>query len=422
MNSSVYIPRWLQDQLSLALRTFPLVVLSGARQSGKSTLSTHLQPNRRYLTLDDLDVLDQARRSPDSLLVNPPLTIDEAQRAPELLLAIKRQIDKERNPGDFLLTGSARFSLMRGVADSLAGRAVYLDLPPFCPLEWQSIDNSARLFASLFDSSADFTAWELSQPNSNWLNWILLGGFAPALHCPEMESRALWFGGYVKTYLERDLRELSNIASLPDFRRLMQILAQRTGRLLNQADVARDGGISHATCHRYINLLETGYLIERLPPFTANPTLALVKSPKVFCCDSGLAAWLAGIHDRATLERRNDLGFWLEQAVFQTLQSWRSCDPFRRRLSYWRTRGGAEVDFILEQNQQTVALEIKAASRVGLDDSVGIRQFIETQSRKSNSIFGVVLYGGGDIRFLDKNIVALPYGALFRAGGAVRSA
>jgi predicted AAA+ superfamily ATPase len=226
--------------------------------------------------------------------------------------------------------------------------------------------------------------------------------------------RGLWFGGYVKTYLERDLRDLSNIESLPDFQRLMQIAAQRTGRLLNQAEIARDAGISHATCHRYLNLLETGCQIERVAPFTANP-VALVKSPKLFWRDSGVACWLGGIYDLAALAQRKDLGFWLEQAVFQSLHAWRAMDPFRRRLSFWRTRGGAEVDFVLEQGQDIVALEIKAGSRIGLGDVAGLRRFIESQESRASFVRGIALYGGSDIRFFGEDIVALPCGALFPA-------
>ena len=413
MSDSEYLPRWLQGQLDLALRTMPVVVLTGARQTGKTTLVQRLQPLRRYLTLDDLDVLDQAQRAPDSLLVNPPLTLDEAQRAPDLLLAIKRYVDKTRRPGDFLLTGSAQFPLLRGVADSLAGRAVYLDLSSFCPLEWQG--GVAGLFDSLFAVNPDYAPWDAPKAHDAWRQWVLRGGFAPALRCPTDDMRGLWFGGYVKTYLERDLRDLRNIESLPDFQRLMQIAAQRTGRLLNQAEIARDAGISHATCHRYLNLLETGCQIERVQSFTANPTVALVKSPKLFWRDSGVACWLCGIYDLAALAKRNDLGFWLEQAVFQTLHAWRAIDPFRRRLSFWRTRGGAEVDFVLEQDQHVVALEVKASSRIGLGDVTSLRQFIEAQAHRAASVRGIALYGGDDVRFFGADIVALPYGALFPA-------
>ncbi|MGI5922731.1 MAG: ATP-binding protein [Lentisphaeria bacterium] len=413
MSNSEYRPRWLQGQLDLALQTMPVVVLTGARQTGKTTLVQNLQGQRRYLTLDDLDVLDQAQRAPESLLVNPPLTVDEVQRAPELLLAIKRYVDKTRRPGDFLLTGSAQFPLLRDVADSLAGRAVYLDLSPFCPLEWQG--EASGLFDSLFAAKPDYAPWDAPQTQDAWRHWVLRGGFAPVLRCATDDMRGLWFGGYVKTYLERDLRDLSNIESLPDFQRLMQIAAQRTGRLLNQAEIARDAGISHATCHRYLNLLETGCQIERVAPFTANPAVALVKSPKLFWRDSGVACWLGGIYDLAALAQRKDLGFWLEQAVFQSLHAWRAMDPFRRRLSFWRTRGGAEVDFVLEQGQDIVALEVKADSRIGLGDVAGLRRFIESQGRRASSVRGIALYGGSEVRFFGEDIVALPCGALFPA-------
>lgn len=420
MSATHFRPRWLQGQLKLALRTMPVVVLTGARQTGKTTLARNLQPQRRYLTLDDLDVLDQARHNPDSLLANPPLTIDEAQRAPELLLAIKRRVDKARNPGDFLITGSAQFPLMRGVVDSLAGRAVYLDLSSFCPLEWQGDPGATDLFDCLFDPDSDFKAWASSAVCDGWREWVVRGGLAPALLCPTEEARGLWFGGYAKTYLERDLRDLSNIESLPDFQRLMHVAAQRTGRLVNQAEIARDAGLSHATCHRYLNLLETGYQIERVKSFTANPTVALVKSPKLFWRDSGVASWLAGIHDRATLQRRTDVGAWMEQAVFQTLDAWRNADPFRRRLTYWRTRSGAEVDFVLEQEQRIVALEVKAGGRVGMGDIAGLRRFIESLVNRSSFVRGIVLYGGDEVRFLDESIVALPCGALFPDGQTYR--
>ena len=409
-----FVPRWLQGRVERALEALPVVVVAGARQAGKSTLVRHIGPKRRYVTLDDLDVLDQAQRDPDSLLAGPPLTVDEVQRAPELLLAIKRRVDEQRRPGDYLLTGSAQFALMRNVADSLAGRAVYLDLNPFCPLEWQHIAQADDgLVSSLFDKDSDYRLWANTANRGDWMEWLVRGGFAPALECASTEARALWFGGYVQTYLERDLRELSEVASLPDFQRMMRIAAQRTGRLLNQAEVARDAGLSHATCHRYLNLLETGFQIARLKPYTANPTTALVKSAKLFWSDSGLAAWLAGIHDRRDLEKRADIGYWLEQGVFQTLQAWRGNDPFHRRLSYWRTRGGDEADFVLEEDGRSVAVEVKAGGRVGLNDVRGLRRFAESAPGAGKPVRGAVLYGGHDIRPLGDGIVALPYAALF---------
>jgi len=390
----------------------PVVVIAGARQTGKSTLARHIQPRRRYITLDDLDVLDQARRDPASLLSDPPLTLDEVQRAPQLLLAIKRRVDAERRPGDYLLTGSAQFALMRDVADNLAGRAVYLDLSPFCPLEWARADYANRMLKSLFADESPLSLWAEKTVSGSWMDWLPRGGFAPALEIADAEARSVWFGGYVQTYLERDLRGLSEVASLPDFQRMMRVAAQRTGRLLNQAEIARDAGLAHPTCHRYLNLLETGFQIARLRPWTVNPAKSLVRSPKLFWADMGLAAWLAGIHGSSALRRRPDLGFWLEQAIFQTLQVWRGIDPVRRRLSYWRTRGGDEVDFVLEEDQRCVAVEVKASGRAGLDDARGLLRFAASLKGVARLVRGVVMYGG-EGRPLAENIVALPYDSLF---------
>jgi hypothetical protein len=411
-----FIPRWIQRRLEKALSVMPVVVVTGARQSGKSTLVRHIDPRRRYFSLDDLDVLDQARRDPDSLLRKPPMTLDEVQRAPELLLAIKRRVDAERIPGAYLLTGSAQFGLMRNVSDSLAGRAIYLDLGPFCPLEWEGVAHGESLLGELFrEEQNPDSRWMSQNGHGDWMDWLLSGGFAPALDIPEADGRAIWFSGYVQTYLERDLRELSEVAGLPDFQRLMRIAAQRTARLLNQAEIARDAGLAHATCHRYLNLLEIGCQIERVRPYTSNPTAALVKSPKLFWSDSGLAAWLAGIHDRSGLIQRADLGFWLEQAIAQTILAWQRIDPVRRRVSYWRTRGGDEVDFVLEEDQNCLGIEIKAGSRIGLNDIRGLRRFVEAGRARGISVRGVVLYGGSEARPLGDNLSALPYAALFPA-------
>ena len=172
------------------------------------------------------------------------------------------------------------------------------------------------------------------------------------------------------------------MSSLPDFQRVMALAAHRTGRLLNQADLARDAALTHPTTHRYLNLLETGCLVTRIRPFATNPNVALVKTPKLLWTDCGLAASLAGIKTPAEATARPDAGFWLEQTLFQTLQSWRALDPLQRRLHFWRDRPGHEVDFILEQNGKLVALEIKSGSTVTSSDAAGIRAFRDSLKKK----------------------------------------
>ena len=399
--------RWVSPQIDLALRAMPVVVLTGARQVGKTTLSQAGNSPRTFFTLDDVGVLGQAQKDPESLLAARPLTIDEVQRAPEMLLAVKRQVDRQRRPGDFLLTGSANLLLMGSVAESLAGRAVYMELPPFCPSEWLEKGGQLSAIDRLFAKDFEIDDWPVEP--GDWRTWLMRGGYPSALALEADELRQVWFSGYVQTYLERDLRQLSAISNLPDFQRLMILVANRAARLVNQSDLARDAGLPQATGHRYLNLLETGCLITRLPPYTTTPATSLVKARKLFWNDCGLAAWLAGIKTVQSLSDRSDMGLWLEQTLFQTFQTWRSLDPANRHLYYWRDRAGREVDVILEQNGVLVALEIKAGQQVSTSDADGIRTFSGALGRQKVLRRGIVLHGG-EPRALGEGLFALPWG------------
>jgi predicted AAA+ superfamily ATPase len=406
--------RWLAGPLRGALRALPVVVLTGARQTGKTTLAQSLPGERTYLTLDDLGVLGQARAAPDSLLAARPLTLDEVQRAPEVLLPLKRMVDRRRRPGDFLLTGSANLLLMERVADSLAGRAVYLELPPFCPAEWIERPSGLAPLDRLFARDFDVRDWP--EADGAWEDWLLRGGFAPALEFPTRAARNLWFAGYVQTYLERDLRQLSAVPNLPDFQRLMALAANRTGRLLNQSELARDAAMPQPTVHRHLSLLETGCLLARLAPYSASPATGLVKARKIYWTDCGLAAWLAGVRSADDLRNRSDQGFWLEQALFQTLQSWRALDSANRRLYYWRDRSGREVDFVLEKNGSLVALEVKAAHQVSPSDAAGIEAFRRGLRDARRFKRGVIL-NAATARPLGDRLLALPWGWLVPRAG-----
>jgi predicted AAA+ superfamily ATPase len=410
-------PRWFARNLASALKVLPVTVVTGARQTGKTTLVQSLGPDRAYFTLDAVDVLDQAERHPETLLASRPVTLDEVQRTPPLLLAVKRAVDERRRAGDFLLTGSAHLLLMGQVSDTLAGRAIYLELPPFCPAEWQQRPDALAPLDRLFASDFDFREWPTQ--TGDWPAWLLRGGYPPALAIADHGDRALWYSAYVQTYLERDLRQLSAVSSLPDFQRVMALAAHRTGRLLNQADIARDAALTHPTTHRYLNLLETGCLVTRLRPLTTNPNVALVKTPKLLWTDSGLAAALAGIRTPTEAVARPDAGFWLEQALFQTLQTWRALDPFQRKLHFWRDRPGHEVDFILEQEGKLVALEVKTGSTVTNSDAGGIRAFRDALKKSQPLVRSIVLHAG-QARPLEKDLLALPWGWMMPATSPTR--
>jgi hypothetical protein len=238
------------------------------------------------------------------------------------------------------------------------------------------------------------------------------GGFAPALEIEDDGARGMWFGGYVQTYLERDLRQLSNVGNLGDFQTLMRLAAGRTARLLNESDLARDAGISQPTCHRHMQWLEVGCLISRLEAFHVNASSGLRKAKKLMWQDSGLAAWLAGIRSPGDVANRPDEGFWLEQAVFQTLQVWRGMDSASRKIFHWRDGGKRDVDFILETPQGIVGVEIKASQNVTPSDGIGLRALCAAMPKGRPFLRGIVLYGGTEPRSLGGQISALPWSCL----------
>lgn len=406
-------PRWIADCLESALEALPVTVVTGVRQSGKTTLVLNTGEGRQYTSLDDIGARDQAQHDPPSLLTSPPITIDEVQRAPEILLAIKQAVDLERKAGDFLLTGSANLSMMEAVSESLAGRAVYFELPPFCPTEW--IDRKDRLkpIDSLFSKNFKTSDWP--DESGDWIYWLLRGGFPPAVELDEDAARILWLGGYVQTYLERDLRQLSAVSNLADFQRVMSLAAQRTGKLLNQSELARDANITQPTCHRYMNLMETGYLLTRLHTFSSNPSSGLIKSKRLFWNDCALGSYLAGIRGRSHLKNRYDRGFWLEQTLFQSLQSWVSLDPLNRKISYWRDRAGNEVDFVLEDGNRCVAVETKEGSTIRTSDKKGLLEFRKSIGKNTRLSRSVILSGSTQCRSLGDDIFSLPYGWLVPA-------
>jgi uncharacterized protein len=288
------LPRLVSGALADRLAVMPAVVVTGARQTGKSTLVEQLvQGERLYRTLDDFDVLDAARRDPEALVGgHEPITLDEVQREPGLLSAVKRAIDRNRSAGRFLLTGSANLLLMRQVSESLAGRASYLTLWPMTRREQLGLGRAGR-WEELLDTPDEGWRDLLAAGDEYEEDWRALayrGGFpTPAIELARPAERAIWFDGYVRTYLERDLQDLATISSLPDFRRLMQAACLRLGQLLNQTELGRDVALPQPTVHRWLNLLETSYLLVRLPAYAVNRTKRLIKAPKLYWGDTGIA-------------------------------------------------------------------------------------------------------------------------------------
>jgi predicted AAA+ superfamily ATPase len=370
-----YRPRELSAQVGRALDSMPVVVLTGMRQVGKTTFLWNqpgLAPKRR-LSLDDLATLEAARQDPEGLTAGEqPVIIDEVQRVPELLLAVKSQIHGMRRPGRFLLSGSANLLLMSRVTESLAGRAIYLTMGPMTRRELRSESGTPFVIRMLESGRPpSVVGVERLRPDE-----VLAGGMPPV--AVDRTDPEVWFTGFEQTYLERDVRELSQVADLLQFRRFLRFLAMRTGKILNVAEVARDAGLSSATGQRYVDLVETSFAGFRLPPFLASRVSRLVKRPKFFLSDSGLANHLIGERGGAMGPSDPFAGALLETYVAQNLQAILSAWLPRASLCYWCVQGRQEVDFVLEHAGRTLAIEVKSSSRWSAGDLLGLRRFVES--------------------------------------------
>jgi len=398
------LPRLVEPVLAERLRAMPAVVVTGARQTGKSTLAAErVQGARRYATLDDLDVLDAARRDPEALVGgSDAVTLDEVQREPGLLAAVKRAIDRKRTPGRFLLTGSANLLLMRQVSESLAGRASYLTLWPMTRREQRGEGRAGRweeLLAVRDDEWLDLLSAGGEKPE-DWRALARRGGFpTPALQLGGAKERAIWFDGYVRTYLERDLQDLAAISALPDFRRLMRAACLRLGQLLNQTELGRDAALPQATVHRWLNLLEISYLLVRLPAYAVNRTKRLIKAPKLYWGDTGVALHLTGQEEPG--------GAHLENLVLHDLVAWRDARLERAELGYWRTVSGEEVDLVIETGGRLLPIEVKASARPRLADAASLRSFRREYGKKARA--GLLLHTGGTLEWLAPDVLAVPW-------------
>ena len=397
------LPR-LASTLADRLRAMPALVVTGARQTGKSTLVQQLVPGtRRYRSLDDLDVLDAARRDPEALVGGTdPVTLDEIQREPELLRAVKRAIDRSRTPGRFLITGSANLLRMRQVSESLAGRASYLTLWPMTRREQRGEGRAGRWEELLASPDADWLDLLAAGPDEpeDWRALALRGGFpTPAVTMRRAAERAIWFDGYVRTYLERDLQDLASISALPDFRRLMRAACLRLGQLLNQTELGRDVGLPQPTVHRWLNLLETSYLLVRVPAYAVNRTKRLIKSPKLYWGDTGVALHLAGMSEPE--------GAHLENLVLHDLLAWRDARLDRAEIGYWRTASGEEVDFVIEAGKYLLPIEIKAGARPSLRDAAHLRSFRAEYGKNARA--GLLLHTGSTLDWIAPDVLAAPW-------------
>ena len=401
-----YIDRELHQTVSRALKMIPVVVITGMRQTGKTTFLRHdgLFRDYRYETLDDFATLQTARNNPESLLATgDPLVVDEAQKAPELLIALKRAVDQNRIPGQFVLSGSANFTLLKSLSESLAGRAVYFTLLPFSQRELLGSSDNVPLLARLFES-ADVFDLPVGIPIDPAA--VLKGGM-PSVQSLSPADMALWFRGFEQTYVERDIRDFARIDDVLGFRTVMKLAALRSGQIVNVSQLARDARLSVPTLTRYMNLAETGFLTRRLPPFLRNRSTRLIKSPKLYLTDSGIAAHIAGVEGIHPEDDEPLRGALFETYVLQNISSILEAHLPDAAVAYWHIQGRHEVDFVIENRNSCVALELKAASRWSEKDLSSLRRFIE---ETPSCIAGVLMHNGNRVSRLGEKLWALPMG------------
>lgn len=393
--------------------------VSGLRQAGKTTLVRRIDPGRAYFTLDDLSLLAAAREDPQGFIQSlpRPVTLDEVQRVPELLLAIKREVDVRRRAGAFLLTGSSQIPAGRGVKETLAGRVALLRLRPLTWAEAAGNAQSSLLdllfrFRSASELSAAFAGRTASPLDSAKL---MMGGLpVPFLGRKGVGARERWFEQYRATYIEQDVPPLVRIEEVPAFVRFLSLAAARTAQAANMAALAHDAGVSVDTGVRWSALMEMTFLADRIPPYWRNIAKRLVKSPKLHIGDAGLAGHLAGVRGWGDARRLNVAGRLLETLVAQHLLAFADAARVPTRIFHYRTQAGAEVDFVLERGTRLLPIEVKTASTVRTADTRGLGSFLETFGRAAP--FGLVLYGGAEAVPLARGLVALPLSFVLEGG------
>jgi predicted AAA+ superfamily ATPase len=360
------LPRILEDTIKKAMKTFPAVLVTGPRQSGKTTLlNERFSKTHKLVSLENPDVRVRVLEDPVGFLKDnpPPVILDEIQYTPELLHYIKSAIDKNREPGSWLLSGSQSFALMQGISQSLSGRVAVLTLLPFSIQESQGIACKGAELDVILKNLIEPEIKEQSKNPISLSDWLLRGAY-PEIRINNEVDRQLWLSGYIQTYLERDVRQVMKIGDLNAFNRLLRLCAARTGQILNMSELGRDVGVSVPTIKNWLSILEASYQIYLLPPHFNNFGKRIIKSPKLYFLDTGIATFLLGLHSPDPL-----LQGPMKGPLFETMVVSEWVKAFYNRGErpesyYWRSKAGIEVDLIIERNSKLYPIEIKATSTI----------------------------------------------------------
>jgi len=381
----MYIHRLLEESLGRALKTFPAVVVTGPRQAGKSTLVQKVGGDQfRYVSLDEMDIRSLANNDPRGFLSKypNPVIIDEIQHAPQLLSYIKAAIDRDRKPGQWILTGSQAFPLMKNVGESLAGRVAVLTLFPFSLSEMNRNLRSKVRTAEAFIKHLYFAGAPVKKSLSCG-QWLLRGGY-PEIFIEKKVSLKLWFSSYLQSYIDRDVRGNIKTANLNEFERFVRLLASRTAQELNYSTLARDVGVTVPTIKSWVSFLESSSLIHLLYPYHRNFGKRIVKSPKCYFMDTGLVCYLVGLQDEEHLLQGPMAGALFETAgVTQFIKRFSAfLDP--SSLYFWRSIDGFEVDLLVEVSDKIFPIEFKLSSTITDQHTSSLKAWLKLSENRSS--------------------------------------
>lgn len=405
--------RNIRSKLLSALEDNPVTLVLGARQIGKTTLMKEIAKEKGYhfITFDDIDYLASARNNPKGFIadVRKPVIFDEIQRVPELFLPIKVELDSNRIPGQYLLTGSANPLLLPGMRDSMAGRMEVLEM---YPLSEGEINNTFDNFIDIIwqhDSIAALPCLKYSR--KELFNIVVTGGY-PIVQMQSPRKRESWFKNYIKLILQKDILDLSHIENIDSIPKLLRLIAGRSGSLVNVSELSRSLKIPATTVHRYITFLETLFIVFSLESWSTNFTTRVIKSSKTFLVDSGLLAQLLGVSAERALEEPDLMGSIMENFVVTELKKQASWSNTEVKLYYFRTASGIEVDIVLERpDGKIIGIEVKSSSSVQPRDASGLKYLRDNAGDKWHR--GIILYTGTESIPMDTKITALPISALW---------
>lgn len=387
------LPRHIQPKLQEALSDTPVVCLLGPRQVGKSTLCQHAMPERHYLTFDDHAILAAAQQDPTGFIQSLPeqVTLDEIQRAPELILAIKAEVDRNRRPGRFLLTGSANLLLLPKVKESLAGRVEILHLHPLTELEKEL--HPPVFLEALFTGQLKPRITQAQHALPGIAERVCQGGY------PEPNTRTAsrarqWFRQYLKTIIQNDVKDIANIRDEDELFRLAELLALRTGNLLNTSSIATDLKIRRETAEKYLGILEHLFLVYRLPAWHSNQSKRLVKAPKLHLVDSGIATYMNNLKPTDWHSLLTNFGPVLESFVIQQIRAQAEWMEEPIHLSHYRDKDQVEVDLVIEHGRDVYGIEVKKAVSIQAKDGEGLKRLAAQAGKHFKG--GVLLYCGNN--------------------------